>query len=60
MRVAGSSPLDSRTEEILRAWQKRWESEGTDWAGTLVNSRYEVIGGLSAEVAEAATRPRQP
>ena len=54
VRVAGSSPLDSRTEEILRAWEKRWESEGTDWAGTLVNSRYEVIGGLSAEVSEAA------
>jgi ferrous iron transport protein B len=54
VRVAGSTPLDARTEEILRSWQRRWESEGTDWAGTLVNSRYEVIGGLSAEVAQAA------
>jgi ferrous iron transport protein B len=54
VRVAGSTPLDGRTEEILRTWQRRWESEGTDWAGTLVNSRYEVIGGLAAEVSEAA------
>ena len=54
VRVAGSTPLDSRTEEILRSWQKRWEAEGMDWAGTLVNSRYEVIGSLASEVVQAA------
>ncbi len=54
VRVAGSTPLDARTEEILKTWQKRWEGEGTDWAGTLVNSRYEAIGEISGEVVEAA------
>ena len=50
VRVAGSTPLSSRTQEILAGWQKRWETEGTDWAGTLVNSRYEAITQLTAEV----------
>src|ERR1035438_1417287 len=54
VRVAGSTPLDRRTEEILRSWQKRWEAEGMDWAGTLVSSRYEVIGRLAAEVVQTA------
>lgn len=52
VRVAGSNPLSERTTEILRAWQKKWEGEGTDWAGTLVNSRYDAIGALAAEVVE--------
>ncbi len=50
VRVAGSTPLHARTEEILRGWQKRWEAEGTDWAGTLVNSRYEAIGQIAGQV----------
>jgi ferrous iron transport protein B len=50
VRVAGSTPLSRRTEEILHGWQKRWESEGTDWAGTLVNSRYEAIGHIASDV----------
>lgn len=50
VRVAGSIPLHARTEEILRTWQKRWEAEGTDWSGTLVNSRYDAIGRIAAEV----------
>ncbi len=50
VRVAGSTPLHARTEDILRAWQKRWEGEGTDWAGALVNSRYDAIGRIAAEV----------
>jgi ferrous iron transport protein B len=54
VRVAGSTPLDPRTEEILRSWQKRWEAEQMDWAGTLVNSRYEVIGQLASEVVQSA------
>lgn len=54
VRVSGSAPLDRRTEEILRTWQKRWEAEGMDWAGTLVNSRYDVIGQLASEVVQAA------
>src|ERR1019366_3239959 len=43
VRVAGSTTLSPRTAEILTAWQKRWEGEGMDWAGALVNSRYEAI-----------------
>ena len=50
VRVAGSAPLSPRTAEILHGWQKRWEAEGMDWAGALVNSRYEAIGRLAAEV----------
>src|ERR1019366_8880104 len=50
VRVAGSTPLDPKTEEILRSWQRRWEAEGMDWAATLVGSRYEAIGKLSSEV----------
>jgi ferrous iron transport protein B len=54
VRVAGSTPLHPRTAEILRVWEKRWKDEGTDWAGTLVNSRYEAIGRLAAEVVQQA------
>jgi len=54
VRVSGSTPLDPRTEEILKSWQARWEAEGMDWAGTLVNSRYEAIGAIASEVAHAA------
>lgn len=50
VRVAGSTPLSAPTTELLRGWQKRWESEGTDWAGSLVNSRYESIAQIAAEV----------
>jgi ferrous iron transport protein B len=50
VRVAGSTPLHARTQEILRGWQQRWEGEGTDWAGTLVNSRYDAIGRIASEV----------
>jgi ferrous iron transport protein B len=50
MRVAGSKPLSTRTTEILHGWQTRWSGEGTDWAGTLVNSRYDAIGQIAAEV----------
>jgi ferrous iron transport protein B len=50
VRVAGSTPLSTRTSEILRTWQHRWEGEGTDWAGSLVNSRYEAIGKIAGNV----------
>ena len=50
VRVAGSRPLSQRTDEILKSWQKRWEAEGTDWAGTLVGTRFDVIGKIAAEV----------
>ena len=50
MRVAGSTPLSPRTAEILNGWKQRWEKEGIDWAGTLVNSRYEAIGRIAPEV----------
>ena len=52
VRVAGSTPLSPRTTEILRSWQTRWTAEGTDWAGTLVSSRYDAIGALAAEVVQ--------
>ncbi|MSU71186.1 MAG: ferrous iron transport protein B [Opitutus sp.] len=50
VRVAGSTPLSARTGEILHGWQKRWAGEGTDWAGSLVSSRYDAIGRIAAEV----------
>ena len=54
VRVAGSTPLSPRTTGILTHWQTRWEGEGTDWAGTLVGSRYEAIGKLCANVVQQA------
>ncbi len=59
VRVSGSTPLSARTLEILRTWQARWEKENTDWAGTLVNSRYDAITRLCAEIVErpAASGP---
>lgn len=59
VRVAGSAPLSAATSSILTHWQKRWEAEGTDWAGTLVTSRYDAIGRLTAEVVlhQGATGP---
>jgi ferrous iron transport protein B len=59
VRVAGSTPLTPRTSAILHGWQQRWEGEGTDWAGSLVNSRYEAIGRIASEVVlnSAATGP---
>lgn len=52
VRVAGSRPLSARTHDILAHWQKRWEAEGTDWAGTLVGSRYEAIAKLCADIVQ--------
>ncbi|HVU18837.1 MAG TPA: ferrous iron transport protein B [Candidatus Didemnitutus sp.] len=52
VRVAGSTPLQPRTQEILEQWRKRWEGEGTDWAGTLVASRYDAIAQLCADIVE--------
>ncbi|HEU5081433.1 MAG TPA: ferrous iron transport protein B [Opitutaceae bacterium] len=57
VRVAGSTPLSEKTSAILRGWQKRWEGEGTDWAGTLVNSRYEAIARLCEETVQRADAP---
>ncbi len=52
VRVAGSRPLSERTVEILRSWEKRWAAQGTDWAGALVNSRYDAITELCTHVIE--------
>jgi ferrous iron transport protein B len=58
VRVAGSTPLSARTQEILTSWQNRWAADGTDWAGALVNARYDSIGKLTAEVV--STEPTAP
>jgi ferrous iron transport protein B len=58
VRVAGSTPLSGRTQEILTSWQNRWAADGTDWAGALVNARYDSIGRLTAEVV--STEPTAP
>ena len=52
VRVAGSTPLNARTTEILAHWRKRWEGEGTDWAGTLVTSRYDAIAKLCTDIVQ--------
>ncbi|MDD2762919.1 MAG: ferrous iron transport protein B [Opitutaceae bacterium] len=56
VRVAGSTPLSAPTTAILAAWKRRWEGEGIDWSGALVNSRYEGIGRLCAEVVQRTGR----
>jgi ferrous iron transport protein B len=50
VRVAGSTPLHSKTQEVLGNWENRWRKEGTDWAATLVNSRYDAIGQIAEKV----------
>ncbi|OAM91470.1 ferrous iron transport protein B [Termitidicoccus mucosus] len=50
VRVAGSTPLSDRTASILATWKQRWEMEGTDWSGILVNSRYDAIARLTEGV----------
>ena len=57
LRVAGSTPLSARTAEILRHWKTRWEGQGTDWSATLVNSRYEAIACIAADVVLHAGVP---
>jgi ferrous iron transport protein B len=59
VRVAGSTPLSERTFTILASWKKRWEGGGIDWSGVLVNSRYDAITRLCAEVVRrtASTGP---
>ncbi len=59
VRVAGSRPLSARTHEILGNWRQRWESAGTDWAATLIRSRYDSIGGLCQDVV-VRTREQGP
>jgi ferrous iron transport protein B len=56
VRVAGSTRLGPATAAILAGWKKRWEGQGVDWSGTLVNSRYEVISRLCAETVLRAAR----
>ena len=55
VRVTGSKPLHERTSEILRNWQKLWEKEGTDWAGSLVSSRYDAITEICSRIVERKT-----
>ncbi len=50
VRVAGSTPLHAKTQEILSNWEKRWQAENMDWAATLVNSRYDSIGAIAEKV----------
>jgi ferrous iron transport protein B len=55
VRVAGSTPLSVRTQEILSSWEKRWDAAGTDWAAELVNARYDSIGRLTADIVGTAS-----
>ena len=60
VRVAGSTPLATRTREILTSWETRWSAEGTDWAAALVNARYDHIGRLTADIVSSAGAPSGP
>jgi len=55
VRVTGSKPLHDRTSEIFHNWQKRWAGEGTDWAGSLVSSRYDAITELCSRIVVRKT-----
>jgi ferrous iron transport protein B len=50
VRVAGSTPLGTRTASVLEGWRRRWGDEGTDWSGTLIRSRYEAISRICRDV----------
>ena len=52
LRVAGSAPHNARTIAILEHWKKRWQEAGIDWSGALVNSRYEAISRICADVVQ--------
>jgi ferrous iron transport protein B len=60
LRVAGSTPLATRTQEILTSWEKRWAAAGTDWPAELVSARYESIGRLTAGIIEHPAVPHGP
>ena len=60
VRVAGSTPLSERTDAILSGWKRRWVELDVDWSGSLVNSRYDEIGRLCAEVVRRSTRAGPP
>ncbi len=60
VRVAGSTPLSERTAAILSGWKQRWAELDVDWSGSLVNSRYEEISRLCAEVVRRPTRTGPP
>jgi ferrous iron transport protein B len=59
LRVAGSAPHSIRTIAILENWKERWHKAGIDWSGALVNSRYEAISRICADVVQrdASTGP---
>lgn len=59
VRVAGSTPHHARTSEILETWKQRWKAAGTDWASTLVKSRFEEVNKLIAQVQERGARKRR-
>jgi ferrous iron transport protein B len=50
IHVEGSKAILPRTSEILKKWQKRWQTEGVDWSAVLVQSRYDAISSLSSKV----------
>ena len=59
VRVAGSAPHHARTTEILVTWKQRWAATNTDWASTLVKSRFEETNKLCAQVLERGTPPKK-
>ncbi|OIR15071.1 ferrous iron transport protein B [mine drainage metagenome] len=52
VRVAGSTPLHAKTEEILKTWKARWSAENVDWAAILVKARFAEVGRICTEVVE--------
>jgi ferrous iron transport protein B len=59
VRVAGSTPLSGRTAALLSSWRERWQHQGTDWSGVLIQSRYEAINQLCTGVVRR-TREQGP
>lgn len=58
VRVAGSTPLNARTQGILDQWKKRWQSEGTDWASSLVKARLRETRELCFDLVSHNGPPR--
>lgn len=58
IRVAGSATLNQSTSSILNLWCQRWLTEGVDWSGVLIKSRYESIHRISCEVVRRAPEHR--
>ncbi len=52
VRVLGSRHVGDPALELTRQWEAAWQTEGFDWRGEIVASRYEAITGACGRVLQ--------